>query len=175
MPRLLRPHIPLEVRCRVALRQGGEMWIDNVIIEWKGVRGLGLGELLKIKLEQFAILLACEAKDLRLDHNPALGAREKVFRKGVHVGYRPDANDPDYLVYREKHAHHIKTNVRGDGAQHPDRVLIKRERKRANKTVKKKRHKWRTSDSGVKTRNPKRKWASRPLRSASRWPKRRFK
>jgi hypothetical protein len=37
------------------------------------------------------------------------------------------------LLYREKHAHHIKTNVHGDGAQHPDRVLIRRERQRTKK------------------------------------------
>jgi hypothetical protein len=168
MPRLLRPHIPLMVRCQVALKQSGEMWIEDYIREWKEKRIVlgGLGELLELKLEYIALMLRCERKDLRLDHNPALGAREKVFRKGVHVGYRPDANDPDHLIYREKHAHHIKTNVRGDGAQHPDRVLIKRERKRLNKTKKKKRHKWgsRGFRSAADKSKPKRKWPKRSFK-----------
>lgn len=133
MPRLLRPHIPLEVECRVALRQLGEMWPDKVIGEWRyGPRNRARNfTLLRSRLlAQLCQLLNCEPVDLRLDHDPALGAREKVFnRNGKHVGYVPDANDPEYLIYREKHAHHIKTNVRGDGAQHPDRVLIKKNRR----------------------------------------------
>ena len=66
---------------------------------------------------------------VHLDHHPALAAREKVFRNGEHVGYIPAANDPDYLLYREEAEHRLKTNVRGDGAQHPDRVLIKKQRR----------------------------------------------
>ncbi len=128
MPRLLRPHIPLETRCRVALRQLGEMWPDRFL---DGARMIGwsMRETLDHLLARLSELLACDVKSLALDHDPALAAREKVFRKGVHVGYVPDANDPEYLIYREKHAHHIKTNVRGDGAQHPDRVLIKKNRR----------------------------------------------
>lgn len=133
MPRLLRPNIPLEVECRVALRQLGEMWPDKVIGEWRyGPRNRARNfTLLRSRLlAQLCQLLNCEPVDLRLDHDPALGAREKVFdRNGKHVGYVPDANDPEHLIYREKHAHHIKTNVRGDGAQHPDRVLIKKNRR----------------------------------------------
>lgn len=141
MPRLLRPYIPLEVRCRVALRQLGELFIDRAIdarrprrdagymVGVVGLSGGGFGAYLDELLGRLAELLACDVKSLALDHDPALGAREKVFRKGEHVGYRPDANDPEYLIYREKHAHHIKTNVRGDGAQHPDRVLIKKNRR----------------------------------------------
>ena len=138
MPRLLRPHIPLEVRCRVVLRQLGEMWIDDAI----GRRKTGAGRFLDELLGALADLLRCESKDLRLDHDPALGAREKVFRKGKHVGYIPDANDPEFLIYREKHAHHIKTNVRGEGAQYPDRVLIKRQRRLENPPKPKKKHQW---------------------------------
>ncbi len=141
MPRLLRPHIPLEVRCRVVLRQLGEMFVDQAIENRRprrdagymvgvvGLPGGGFGAYLDELLDRLAELLACDVKSLALDHDPALGARRKVFRKGVHVGYVPDANDPEHLIYREKHAHHIKTNVRGDGAQHPDRVLIKKNRR----------------------------------------------
>ena len=141
MPRLLRPHIPLEVRCRVVLRQLGEMFVDQAIENRRprrdagymvgvvGLPGGGFGAYLDELLDRLAELLDCDVKSLALDHDPALGARRKVFRKGVHVGYVPDANDPEHLIYREKHAHHIKTNVRGDGAQYPDRVLIKRNRR----------------------------------------------
>lgn len=149
MPRLLRPAIPLEVRCRVAMRQLGEMWPDDVIAANKR----GVGKLLRVLLGKLAETLGAEA--LHLDHDPALGAREKVFKNGEHVGYRPAANDPEHLIYRDAAAHRVKTNVRGEHGQHPDRVLIKKQRRRERPT------------------SPKRKtaWKSRPLRSASRWPK----
>lgn len=138
MPRLLRPAIPLIVKCRVALRQLGEMWPETVIKENKGRYGAMLADL----LARLADLLGCSVAELHLDHNPALGAREKVFRKGVHVDYVPPANDPDSLIYREAGAHRIKTNHHGDGAQHPDRVLIKRQRHHERGPKPKKKHKW---------------------------------
>lgn len=156
MPRLLRPHIPLEVRCRVVLRQLGEMWVDDAVSHRKTSARRFLDELLSALAE----LLGCEPKDLRLDHDPALGARQKIFRKGAHVGYTPDANDPKHLIYREKHAHHIKTNVRGDGAQHPDRVLIKKNR-RIERGPRPKR------GPAIRSRGfqkgPKRSWGKRPF------------
>lgn len=172
MPRLPRPHVPLEVRCRVVLRQLGEMWPEAVIEQHRASRGLawakgsgpstGLRALLDDRLKTLAELLDCDVTDLRLDHNPALGAREKVIKRGVHVGYVPDANDPAHLIYREKHAHHIKTNVRGDGAQHPDRVLIKRERRRCRKSANKSKpkRKWRVG----------KRWKRQPIKGGSRWP-----
>lgn len=126
MARLLRPAIPLEVRCRVALRQLGEMWPDSVI----EANRRGHGRLLRDLLVRLAALLECDPRQLQLDHDPALAIRTRIIRNRIHVGYRPDANDPEYLIYREAHSHHIKTNVRGIGAQHPDRVLIKKERRR---------------------------------------------
>lgn len=142
--RLPRPHVPLDVRCRVALRQLGEFWPDDVL----RANGHRHGALLAGLLTRLAALLACEAADLHLDHDPALGAREKVTRGGgVIVGYKPDANDHEFLIYRTKAAHRIKTNVRGDGAQHPDRVLIKRQRRR---------------EKGAHAK-PKRCWPSRPF------------
>jgi hypothetical protein len=165
--RLFRPYIPVEIRCRVALRQLGEMWPDEMIKSWKPKPGdaylrglgipisrLGLAALLDDRLRQLADLLGCKVKELRLDHDPALATRMKTGQ-GKHTVYYPEANDPEHLIYRTAHGHHLKTNVRGDGAQYPDRVLIKRERNR-NKP---------------KSR-PKTKWGSRPLRSVSRWPKR---
>lgn len=141
MPRLLRPHIPLEVRVRVVLRQLGEMWPDDVIRIHEHARS-PMKHLLAVRLAVLAELLQCTVKDLRLDHDPALGAREKVYRRGEHVGYLPAANDPEHLRYRPHGAefqgsHLIKTNVRGDGAQYPDRVLIKRNRRRERKAAEK--------------------------------------
>lgn len=129
MSRLWRPHVPLEVRCRVALRQLGEIDPEGVIAAARKARSMGpqLAGLLKMLADN----LGCDPKDLRLDHDPPLGARPQ-FRRGLgkKTYYEPDANDPEHLIYREKHAHHIKTNVRGEHGQHPDRVLIKRERRR---------------------------------------------
>jgi hypothetical protein len=155
MSRLYRPHITLEIRCRVALRQlGFNSSIDDLLKmhrpdkrpRFKGTTGYG--HLLKRLLAKLAEKLKCDVKDLRLDHDPALGARPK-FRRGLgkKTRYEPDANDPNYLIYREHHAHHIKTNIRGDGAQYPDRVLIKRQRKHEQ----------------PKRAKPKRKWPSRPF------------
>jgi hypothetical protein len=115
--------------------------------------------LLDRMLEMLAQELRCEVSQLHLDHDPALGARQKLVKGGVHVGYFPDANDPEFLIYREKHAHFIKTNVRGIGAQHPDRVLIKKERKRSR---------------GVITKKASRPWPKRKIQWRSSWPKRKF-
>ena len=120
--RLFRPHIPLEVRCRVAARQLG----------WKHEEhsaGISMDHLLKHRLIMLGCLLHCAATELHLDHDPPLAARTRKG-EGKKTIYDPPANDPDHLIYREKSAHQIKTNVRGDHGQYPDRVLIKRERRR---------------------------------------------
>jgi hypothetical protein len=150
--RLYRPHIPLEVRYRVVLRQLGYMWPDEVIYIWR--RGTSWRQRLVFerRLGELAELLGCTRKELRLDHDPALGARLRTG-EGKNMVYTPAANDPEHLFYLTAHDHHLKTNVRGGGAQYPDRVLIKRERDRLKKK-----------------KRPKHKWGSRPLRSASRWP-----
>jgi hypothetical protein len=139
MPRLLRPRIPFETRCRVLLRQLGELWPDAVILAMKG----RLEVFCRLKMEELAAVLDCEAKDLHLDHDPALGARQKVFdADGEHIGYIPDANDKDFLIYREKTAHRVKTNHAGEHGQFPDRVLIKRNRKLEGKVRAKVKRKW---------------------------------
>lgn len=161
MPRLYRPHIPLDVRCRVAMRQLGGFDIDRKIeLEHPGAGGIGYTKLLAMLLMELADLFgSCALVDLRLDHNPALGVRQKR-RRGKITVYTPDANDPDFLIYRDKHAHHIKTNVRGDGAQYSDTVLMKRERRRKRKKTKRKaKH---MSRPILARRNP---WPSRPFRS----------
>jgi hypothetical protein len=143
--RLYRPHIPVEVKCRVVLRQLGEMWPDDAIKNWHGHYGI----LLAGSLGRLSALLGCSVCDLRLDHDPPLALRTQ---DQLHYGgklktvYLPDANDPEYLIYRSAANHDIKTRVRGDGAQFSDLAKIRREKKR-NRPPK-----------------PKRAWPSRPFR-----------
>ena len=144
------------------MRQLGELWPDEALNAHEGALGAFLNQLL------FKLAELLGAKKLHLDHDPPLGARPQ-FRRGLgkKTYYEPPANDPHHLIYREKHAHHIKTNVRGEHGQHPDRVLIKRERKRQTK-------KKPSRFSRPPCRAKKSTWPKRPLRSANRWPKRRM-
>jgi hypothetical protein len=133
MARLPRSAIPLKIKCHVALRQLG--CSADVIEEAMEEKRRGFGSFLKSLLPRVAELLECEVADLRLDHNPALGLRQKIwgldkFGEPCIVGYIPHEHSPDDLEYRSAHAHHIKTNVAGDGAQFSDTVLMKRERRR---------------------------------------------
>lgn len=152
MTKLVRPNPSVEVRCRVALRQLGEMFPDAVIDANRAhpkdaylknvapnVVRLSLGRLLVTLKARLAELLGCSVSDLRLDHDPALENREKRFnRAGVHVDYVPPANDKDFLRYRP-HAttfagsHDVKTRIRGDHGQLSDNSLAKKERKRRRK------------------------------------------
>jgi hypothetical protein len=145
--RLYRPHIPLEVRCRVAMRQSGEMFPDDIIKEYRGrLQGLLDDLLLGLRM-----LLSPERSDgelvkLHLDHDPPLAARPR-FRAGLgRTRYEPDANDPEFLFYRTKADHDVKTRIRGEHGQYRDLALIKRARKKAKKD-----------------RRPKRRWPSRPF------------
>ena len=170
MARIPRPYIPIETRCRVVLRQLGEMFRDQVIKAYKPqpgdayLKGIGvvitrrgLKVLLQEKLAILAETMNCQVSDFNLDHDPPLAAREKKWRNGQIVGYIPDANDPEHLFYRPhgpqfEGSHLIKTNVRGDRGQYPDRVLIKRQQRR---------------EMG-KRPTPKRKWPSRPFPAGKR-------
>lgn len=136
MARLYRPHIPLSVRCKVAERQAAEkpneMWNFYLATGWHPT--MHFRRRLTVLMQALAMRFGCTVSELRLDHDPPLGARQKAVRSdGRHV-YLPDANSPDHLVYRPhgpQHAgsHLIKTNVRGEHGQHPDRVLIKKARR----------------------------------------------
>lgn len=143
-----RPYIPIPVRLKVAERQ---------------VRRLGksvdfFATTRSIRLKMLLIVLF-NGSTAHLDHDPPLRARKFNPRTGR---YTPDANDPDHLVYRTAEGHRLKTNVRGDGAQFPDRVLIKRERKLERK---------RAGKSRVKAKIP-----SRPFqkRKKTHWPRSSF-
>lgn len=165
MARLYRPHIPLDVRAQVAerqmqqfpsLRAGAHMAVD-----WRGFAARRLKSALTILARGFG----CEIKDLRLDHDPPLGARQKRG-EGKATVYTPDANDPNHLAYRPHGAefagsHDVKTRIRGDHGQYSDIQLIKRERRRQKK-----------ADG-----RPKKKWALRgklSTKGKARWPKRGF-
>jgi hypothetical protein len=123
MAKLPRPYIPRSVRYQVAMRQLGVAALEYPRPRYQGT-------VFRDALEQLCKKLDCALKDLQLDHDPALENRKQIWRKGEFIDYDPPANHPAYLIYRERHAHHIKTNVRGDGAQYPDRVLANRERRR---------------------------------------------
>lgn len=137
------------------MRQLGELWPDEALKANEG----GLQAFLDRLLHKLREIL--NEKKLHLDHDPPLAARPR-FRHGLgkKTYYEPDANDHAHLIYRGAHAHHIKTNVRGDGAQHPDRVLIKKERRRREGKRAKPKRKWRTRPFP----KSKRKIPSRPFR-----------
>ncbi len=131
MGRLYRPHIPLSVCVVVAARDCYRAGINPPARR----EGESLTSLLDRQKAALAAAIGCAAPDLRLDHDPALGARPR-HRRGLNpkTFYTPDANDPDHLFYRPHGPEHdgshlIKTNVRGDHGQHPDRVLIKKQRR----------------------------------------------
>lgn len=119
--RLPRPYIPLSVRIQVIWRQMCLLTPHRLAID-------------STKSDRFNLnmLLFAYFGDERahLDHDPPLGAREKITHNGVIIGYKPDANDPEHLIYRTETLHRLKTNVRGEHGQHPDRVLIKKQRRR---------------------------------------------
>jgi len=171
MARLFRPPIPLEVKCRVLLRQLGEMFPNAVIT----ARPRGLGRLHALLMRQLADALMCLPEDLRLDHDPALALRERTG-EGKSTVYTPAANDPEYLAYRPHGAEHdgshdVKTRIRGDHGQFSDITLIKRERRRqkkaaAAKDLKKNPSKWRS----VGFAKSKKKMKA----GETRWPKRSF-
>lgn len=166
MGRLYRPHIPILTRVLVATGQCYQQGFNPPVRE----EAESLGALLQRQLSALATSFGCDVKDLRLDHDPPLAARPKSRRGlGKKTYYIPDANDPAHLFYRPhgpEHAgsHLIKTNVRGDHGQHPDRVLIKKARRLERGPRPK-----RPSNFSPKVRPAKRKWPNRPF------PKRRIK
>lgn len=121
-----RPNIPVATKLAVAARQ---LVGFGILIE--KLESDAATHYLWIQLTILAARLCCERKDLRLDHDPALRWRRYDPRiKNVAARFQPNANSPEHLIYRTKEDHHRKTNLRGDGAQFADRVLIARERRR---------------------------------------------
>lgn len=120
--KLLRPHIPLSVRCVVVERQ-----LRAADLAWS------IPETGAVSHRLAMMLLTLFGKESpNLDHQPALALRDKVFKDGEHVGYRPAANDPEFLIYRTRRDHDIKTRVR-NGAQFSDHALIRRSKRKAKR------------------------------------------
>jgi len=179
-----RPHIPDMVKCNVAGRQILAAGI-NIFAESLRDEGETLRDFLERRLHMLSGLLGCKRSELHLDHDPPLRVRDFNKRTGK---YTPDANDPAHLIYRTAVAHRFKTNVKGDGAQFPDRVLINRERKRDRQKMKIRCSRcltnWRIPPSRLCGRCLKvavavrdkleKKWPKRKMQSASNWPKRSF-
>lgn len=164
MTRLYRPPIPIQVKCRVVLRQIGELFIDDKMQAHRR----GWGSLLDVSLSRLAVLLKCEVIDLRLDHDPALALRERCG-EGKQTVYTPAANDPEFLAYRPHGAQHegshdVKTRIRGDHGQFSDITLIKRQRRREKKATE------------AKQRNKRQKFAAcrKEIKGRWKWPKRSF-
>jgi hypothetical protein len=168
MGRLYRPHIPLAVRVQVAERQAKEQPTLRFGAYWYVRNNLTFRHRLDCLLEILAQRFRCEMSDLRLDHDPPLGARQRLqYSSVVKPIYIPHANDPEHLKYRPHGpqfdgSHLIKTNVRGDHGQHPDRVLIKKQR-RIERGPKPKRGPKIQSRGFAKPPAGKTKWPKRPL------------
>lgn len=139
--KLVRPHIPIRVRLEVIARQVQLRDVLQAAAHFQNA-----SERLKYLLwSKFG------SRKHHLDHDPPLCLREII---DADIGkYQPDANDPNFLIYRTEEDHRIKTFVRGDGAQLSDAA---KRRKEINRNRIKRPSRW-----------PPR--GSRSLRSASRW------
>lgn len=138
--KLPRPYIPYEIRVQVAARQA---LAEDIVLPPEADNWSYTQQLRELLYALF------DGAKVHLDHNPALQNRKKVhYSNNEFAGYDPPANDPRYLIYRTADNHRTKTLVRGDGAQHSDAALA-----RKNKRI-------------ARNRDPKRrKWS---------WPKRKF-
>jgi hypothetical protein len=144
--KLPRPYIPLEVRLQVAIRQAtlAGLWFHTLPKNRRFNRA--------DKLDIILAYLFGFPPNVNLDHDPSLCNRKFNPRTGK---YSPDANDPDYLIYRRAEDHRTKTIVRGEHGQHSDLGL-----RRKNKRI-------------AANRDPNRRRSKIPNRKAA-WPKRSF-
>lgn len=140
--RLVRPYVPVAVRCQVAARQ---------LVE-RGTAFAFAEDLTNRERLALMLWLLFQDEPRHLDHDPPLMLR--LFNEETGL-YTPDANDPDHLVYRTKDDHRVKTFVRGEGAQLSDAGKRRKEIGRKRKAT---RPKWRWP-KGRKLRS--RPWASR--------------
>ena len=104
-----RPHIPIKIKLAVLERQ---VFIDKAyrndaerefIYDWYQACCATHPTSYRVKWLLHRLFHGMPAE---LDHDPALVFRRKNHKTG---GYRPDANDPKYLVYRLKPDHRRKT------------------------------------------------------------------
>lgn len=115
-----RPYIPLAVRVEVAERQvresGSVFWplyLSEISICEKAKSPWGMGARLRVLMGELERSGPCQ-----LDHDPALVLREFKIdrRKPPAAWYTPNANDPDFLIYRPDDQHQQKTTGRKPGA-----------------------------------------------------------
>src|SRR5882762_2477026 len=108
-----RAYIPVLTRCLVARRQLREQF--NV--ETRRANRESLSVYLERLLDELRWRLTINSEPLQLDHDPALGLREKTVHTDGHVTYRPRETDHRYLIYRPKGKHLEKTVGRKPGAE----------------------------------------------------------
>ena len=142
--KLPRPYIPIDVRLEVIGRQAREHGLDyrqllGIILT--NVKNKGTSKTLLDTM--LRLLFGVDAK-VHLDHDPSLQNRRQVrYSNGKFAGYNPPANDPDFLIYRTAAEHKIKTLVRGDGAQHSDAALARKNKRIVkNRDPKRRKYKW---------------------------------
>jgi hypothetical protein len=158
---LYRPHIPTSVKVKVAERQfdakfpNGREPYDLLKRDWT------LSRRLEWLLFNIARAIGCGVSELRLDHDPPLGARPRRG-EGKRTVYTPAANDPKWLSYRPhgvqfEGSHDVKTRIRGDHGQYSDITLIKRQRRRERRELKP----GKKASTLVLTKRPKKPWPKR--------------
>lgn len=115
---------------------------------------------------RIALTILFHDEKSQCDHNPALILRSYNPRiKKIADRYTPHANDPDYLIHRTVHGHHIKTNVRGDGAQRSDTSARMHQRRMdENRGKRKRRPKIKIVSRGFQKPVDKQKIPSRPFK-----------
>jgi hypothetical protein len=114
--KLPRPYIPLSVRIKVARRQLMQKgWTKAKLDNHKRKNKQSyLDNLLTLLFDPSQPII------VHMDHDPPLMLRDIIKTRDGTIRYMPDANDPEYLIYRKADDHKIKTLVRGDGAQRSD-------------------------------------------------------
>lgn len=157
--KLLRPHIPHSVRVEVALRQLRALGVIEADLYRTETRIVPYLERLLFMLQMHLNT----TKTLELHHRPALVNREKVYASDglgaplIHIGYLPEANDPEHLFYVPEDQHDVETRVRGLRGQHSDLALV---RKRKNID--------RNREQQISPRG--KKVSGKKMQSANRWP-----
>jgi hypothetical protein len=117
MPRLVRPYIPLAIRVRVAERQ---LWGrgPEMVEFYRSSFNRPVAEISNKRRLAQALRILFGETPWALDHDPALGLRAKIFKRGKFHRYEPDARPRRHKASRWR-----DTGDRQDGsppAQSPD-------------------------------------------------------
>lgn len=107
-----RPYIPIKIRLKVALRQLKKAGLNPTDFEIRMRRSYG--NISKRGLLTLALQELLQGAAAQLDHDPALILRPFNEETGK---YDPDANDPEFLIWREQADHLEKTTGRRPGAR----------------------------------------------------------